>query len=258
MAVISRIIGGEALREDKTGLEATIREIVTTSIRSVDELCDAHNDPGTYDLGDVHPCAGIGLVCVEKATRPAQDRENLIFTIDYVFRATDPEDSAGGAFAMAGSLADEKLNRDRAGAQVKLTHTYPATYKDPILAGNTRDQIAEFEAPRPTLLLRWSRLQTAFSTAWANRAVLGKVNSAIIWGFAAEELLCTRMEIEQANEKYREIFEFQHKSTGWTVPVVFLQEDDNRPVDNPAASAEADVDVYPTYDYSLLSLTLPP
>ena len=255
MADIDRILNGEQIREDKSGFEATIRQLVIETGAAVDGACNAHNDPGTYAIGDAHPCIA-GIVCTDKVTRP-HDRDNTHFWVDYIFRAPESERTAAGAFSMAGSLAEFESTRDRDGNQVVLTHTYDATYKDPILAGQTRNQVAEFQVAKPTLLLRWSRIQDLFATAWANRAVLGTVNDAAQWGFAAELLLCTRMEIEETGQKWREIFEFQTTGQPWTVPVVFRQEDDGRPVENPAVGAEADVNVYAAYNYALLGLLLP-
>ncbi len=254
MADINRIRTGEQIREDKSGFEATIRQLVLEASPAADGACNAHNDPGTYLIGDPHPCIP-GIECTDKVTRP-HDQDNTKFWVDYIFRAPESEATGGGAFSMAGSLAEFEATRDRDNAQVVLTHTYDATYKDPILAGQTRKQVAEFQVAKPTLLLRWSRLSD-FASAWANRAVLGTVNDALQWGFAAEQLLCTRMEIEETGQKWREIFEFQITGQPWTVPVVFRQEDDGRPVENPAVGAEADVNVYPTYNYALLGLLLP-
>ncbi len=254
--MVDRIIAGEQGREDKSGFEATIRQLVRLTGAGLNRICDAHNDAQTYDIGDAHPCFS-GIYCADKVTRP-HDQDNQSFWVDYVFRALDPEDSAGGAFSMAGSLAEVEATRDRDDAQVVLSHTYPVTYKDPILAGQTRSQVAEWQAAKPTLLLRWSRLQNSFGTAWGNRAVLGTVNDALQWGFAAELLLCTRMEIEQSGQKWREIFEFQTTNSSWTVPVTFRQEDDGRPVENPVLGTdEKNVQVYPAYNYSLLGLLLP-
>ncbi len=255
MADVDRILGGEQIREDKSGFEATIRQLVIEAVPTENGACNAHQDLGTYEIGDAHPCIA-GIVCTDKVTRP-HERDNTHFWVDYIFRAPEAERTAAGAFSMAGSLAEIEATRDRDDAQVVLTHTYDATYKDPILAGQTRTQVAEFQVAKPTLLLRWSRIQDTFATAWANRAVLGTLNDAAQWGFAPELLLCTRMEIEETGQKWREIFEFQTTGQAWTVPVVFRQEDDGRPVENPAAGAESDVNVYPTYNYSLLGLLLP-
>ena len=255
MADVNRILPGEQIREDKSGFEATIRQLVIEPAANLNGACNAHNDPGTYQIGDAHPCIA-GVVCTDKVTRPHQ-QDNTQFWIDYIFRAPESESTAAGAFSMAGSLAEFTATRDRDDAQVVLTHTYDATYKDPILAGQTRNQVAEFQVAKPTLLLRWTRIQDLFATAWANRAVLGTLNDAAQWGFAAELLLCTHMEIEETGQKWREIFEFQTTGQAWTVPTVFRQEDDGRPVENPAVSAEADVNVYPIYNYSLLGLLLP-
>ncbi len=255
MVDVNRIIQGEQIREDKSGFEATIRQLVIEPSENINGACNAHNDPGTYAIGDPHPCVA-NIFCTDKVTRP-HERDNQYFYVDYIFRAQDDEDTAAGAFSMAGSLAEVEATRDRDNAQVVLTHTYDATYKDPILAGQTRNQVAEFQVAKPTLLLRWSRMQTSFATAWANRVVLGTVNSAAQWGFAAELLLCTRMEIEASGQRWREIFEFQSTGQAWTVPTVFRQEDDGRPVENPAAQAEQDVNVYPTYNFALLGLLLP-
>ncbi len=255
MVDVNRIYTGEQIREDKSGFEATIRQLVIEPSFNLNGACNAHNDPGTYQIGDAHPCIS-GIFCTDKVTRP-HEADNTHFWVDYIFRAPESENTAAGAFSMAGSLAEFEATRDRDNNQVVLTHTYDATYKDPILAGQTRSQVAEFQIAKPTLLLRWQRIQATFSAAWANRAVLGTVNSAAQWGFAAELLLCTRMEIEETGQKWREIFEFQTTGNAWTVPVVFRQEDDGRAVENPAIGAEADVDIYPTYNYSLLGLLLP-
>ena len=205
MAVVyDRQISGERLAEDRTGFEATIRAIVDEQVFSQNNICNAIGRQ--YALGDAHPCKPA-LACVDIAATPLPT-DNSKFQVDYTFRAPEREALAVGEFSMSGSLTEQQTTRDRTGAQTSLTYTYPATYKDPVLAGQARSQTAELEYAAPTLLLRWQRLNT-FAAAWANRVVLGTVNEFLIWGFAAESLFCTRMEIERVNEKYREIFEFQ-------------------------------------------------
>lgn len=255
--LIDRKMRSEQLTEDVNGFRASIEDQLVDVVASKNGICTAHNDAKLFKIGDAHPCVA-GLVCVDKTTQP-DPQDNTKFQVVYRFEAPDPEASAGGDFSMAGSLSADTTTRDRTGAQVVLTYTYPSApnYKDFTLAGQTRTQIPQLDINKPTLVLRWTRLQNAFATAWANRAALGTVNATPIWGFAAELLLCSRMEIERANQKYREIFEFQYKGTAWKSYAIFLQEDDNRPVTSPDAQAEKNIDVYPTYDFSLLGLLLP-
>lgn len=256
MVDINRIYQGEQIREDKSGFEATIRQIVIEAGAAVDGACNAHADPGTYEIGDPHPCIP-GLECTDKVTRPTE-RDNTTFYVDYIFRAPEPERTEAAEFAMAGSLAEVEATRDRDGNQVVLFHEYDPTYKDPFLAGRLSAQVAEFQVARPTLLLRWNRIRNDFSTAWANRAVLGTVNSAAQWGFGPELLLCTRMEIESSGQKYQESYEFQTTGEPWTVSAVFRQEDDGRPVENPVVGVdEKNIAPYSTYNYALLGLQLP-
>ena len=253
VAVFQRQVTGERLAEDRTGFEATIRHLVDMQVFNVNNICNAIGQG--YALGDPHPCIP-SIACVDITAVPVP-ADNSKFHVDYTFRAPEPEDTVAGEFSMSGSLTEERTTRDRDDNQTTLTYTYPATYKDPVLAGKTRDQIAELEYSVPTLLLRWQRLNT-FAGAWANRAVLGKINDFTIWGFPAETLFCTRMEIERANERWREIFEFQSGAAeSWKAYSIFRQEDDNRPVPNPDANAEKRVDVFPTYNFSLLGLALP-
>ena len=251
--VYPRQIAGERLAEDRTGFEATIRHLVDMEAINVDNICSAI---GTgYALGDAHPCVP-SIECVDIAATPLPTDPSK-FQVDYTFRAPELEATAAGEFSMSGSLTDQQTTRDRDGNQAELTYTYPATYKDPVLAGQTRSQYADLEYAAPTLLLRWQRLNT-FAAAWANRAVLGTVNSLLFQGFDPGTLFCTRMEIERANETYREIFEFQSGSPDtWKAYTIFRQEDDNRPVPNPDALAEKLIDVYPEYNFNLLGLALP-
>ena len=253
VAVYERQIGGERLAEDRTGFESTIRHLVDMEVFNENNICNAIGQG--FALGDAHPCVP-SIVCVDITATPITG-DNSKFQIDYTFRAPELEDTVAGEFSMSGSLTERQDTRNRDGDQVQLTYQYPATYKDPVLAGQTRDQTAELEYAEPTLLLRWQRL-TTFAAAWANRAVLGTLNDATIWGFAAETLFCTRMEIERANERYREIFEFQTgRPETWRAYSIFRQEDDNRPVPNPDAQAEKRIDVYPLYNFALLGLQLP-
>ena len=255
MAVIyDRIAAGDRLAEDRTGFEATVQYIIDEQSVGNANICAAH-DLGLA-LGDPHPCVP-GLEVVDITTRPVPD-DHSKFIIDYTFRAPEPEATAAGEFSMTGSLTERKTTYDRDGVQAKLTYTYPTTYKDPVLAGQTRDQPPELAYAAPTVLLRWQRL-VPFATAWGHRAVKGTVNEFAIWDYAAEELLCTRMEIERANQTWREIFEFQ--SGDWRVESIFRQEDDNRPVTDPGGAGLGDaqkfIDVYPVYDFSSLGLLLP-
>lgn len=256
-SILRNRIQGESSREDAEGIEATIQDLLSNVTRSQSGgICNAHTDAALYDIGDPHPCFA-NLFCSEKRVRPERG-ENSEFVVDYIFRAFDYELDSGGAFSMSGSLAAGKTSRDRDNNQVILTYTYPAPplYKDPLLAGQTRNQVAELEIDKPTLLLRWSRYNT-FSNAWNNtRAALGALNELIVWGFPAESVLCTRAEIEQAGQKWREIFEFQW-GQDWRAYAIFKQEDDNRPVENPGATGEAFADVYPLYNFNLLGLLLP-
>ena len=257
MAAIKQMINGETLREDYSGETATIEDMLIDIPAGTDRICNAKAEGDAFSLGDAHPCLP-GVQCVERQIDSVPG-DNTKYRVRYVFREPEAEATPGGRFSMAGSLAGQTTTRDRDGNQVVLTYTYPAapTYKDFTLAGQTRTQIAELAISRPSLVLRWTRLQTSFATAFANRAVLGTVNVGAIWGFGAELLLCTRMEIEQSNQRWREIFEFQYTGESWTSYAIFLQEDDNRPVTNPDALAEKSVPVYPTYDFSLLGLLLP-
>lgn len=257
MGAIKRQFQGEEIVENATGKTARITDFITNIAPGDNAICTAHDDLQGFNYGDAHPCV-TGLVVTDKRTRPdAQDNQQFIQ--ETIFTEPDAERSAGGRFSMSGSLAAATTTRDRDGAQVVLTYTYPSApnYKDFTLAGQTRNQIPELEVSKPTLLLRWTRLQSTFLTAWNNQGVLGKVNQLAIWGFPAELLLCTRMEIEQANQYWREIFEFQSTGESWTSYAIFKQEDDNRPVSNPDALAEKDVPVYPVFDYSTLGLLLP-
>lgn len=244
------IVRGQRLAEDRTGFEATVQYIVDEQSVSSSGICNAHGRG--LQLGDPHPCIP-GIEVIDIATRPV-DESHEKFIVDYTFRAPEPEASPGGEFSMTGSLTEEKTTFDRDDVQAKLTYTYPLTYKEPVLAGETRDQVAELDYAAPTLLLSWRRL-VPFATAWAHRAVLGTVNEFTIWGFAPERLFCTRMEIERANETYREIFEFQEGS--WSIESIFRQEDDNRPVPDPDMNSRKQIDVYPLYDFSSLGLALP-
>ena len=257
MGIVKGLIPGETLIEDNSGKTATITDMLIDIPAGINRICSADAEAGQYDLGDPHPCV-TGLQCVERRI-DSDPMDNTKYRVNYVFRVPDDEATAGGKFSMSGSLAGQATTRDRNDAQVELEYTYPAApnYKDFTLAGQTRKQIAQLEVNRPTLVLRWTRLQSAFATAWGNRAILGTVNSAVSWGFAAETLLCTRMEIDQSNTKWRETFEFQYTGKPWTAYAIFLQEDDNRPVTIPDAKAEKNVDVYPTYNYALVGLTLP-
>ncbi len=218
--------------------------------------CNAQGDLSLLDLGDSHPCFP-GLVVRRIVGRENPD-DPSVYEIEYEFRAPNTEDTPGGQFSMAGSLTAEKITRDRDNNQIVVTYTYPTSYKDVLLAGQTRSQIPEVEYQAPTQVLRWTRLQNSFATAYANvNGIHGTLNELAIWSKDPETLLCTRAEVEQANAKYREIYEFQWRRQGWQVYGIFLQEDDNKPVENPQASSEVFADVLPTYNYSLLGLLLP-
>lgn len=259
----NRILG-ESSEETARGVEATIQHLLSDVVRSqTGGMCNAHNDPSLYQIGDPHPCFP-DLYCTGKRIRPEQG-DNTRFVCDFTFGAKDWELETTGQFSMAGSLAAGKTTRDRDGNQIQLTYTYPdpPNYKDPLYAGQTNTQTQEVEIDEPTLLLRWSRYNT-FSVAFANtQAALGNLNETSFVGFPAESVLCTRAEIEQAGQRWREIYEFQWKqgAQDWKVYTIFRQEDDNRPVQNPDAVptdvAEKLVDVYKLYDFNLLGLGLP-
>lgn len=245
------IAEGQRLASDRLGFEATIEYIVDEQAVGATQICDAIGRG--FQLNDPHPC-GLGITCVDQVVRPIPG-DHSKFSVIYTFRAPELEATIAGEFSMTGSLTEQVTTRDRNDAQAKLQYTYPLTYKDPALAGQTREQVAELNYAAPTLLLRWSRLQSLFATAWTNRAVLGHVNEFPIWGFPAGRLFCTRMEIERANSVYREMFEFQEGD--WGINAIFRQEDDNRPVPDPDALAEKTVDVYPVFDFGSLGLALP-
>ncbi len=248
--VYERIAEGDRIAEDRVGFEATVQYIVDEQSVADGNICAAHGRG--LALGDSHPCLA-GLEVVDITTRPVPG-DHSKFILDYTFRAPEPEATAAGEFSMTGSLTEQKTTFDRDDIQASLEYTYPATYKDPVLAGQTRDQIPELDYAAPTILLRWQRL-VPFATAWAHRAVKGALNEFAIWDYPAEALLCTRMEIERANQTWREIFEFQ--GGDWRIEAIFRQEDDNRPVPDPGPLAKKFFDVYPLYDFSTLGLLLP-
>ena len=218
--------------------------------------CSAQGDLSLLELGDGHPCFP-GLV-VRRIVGRENPADPSVYEVEYEFRAPNTEDTPGGQFSMAGSLTAERVTRDRDGNQISVTYTYPADYKDVLLAGQTRTQIPPMEFQAPTQVLRWTRLQASFNTAYANvNAVHGTLNEFSIYGKNPETLLCTRAEVEQANAKYREIYEFQWRRNGWKVYGIFLQEDDNKPVENPQLASEVNADLLPIYDYALLGLLLP-
>ncbi len=218
--------------------------------------CNAQGDLSLLDLGDAHPCFP-GLV-VRRIVGRENPNDPSVYEVEYEFRAPNTEDTPGGQFSMAGSLTAEKVTRDRDGNQISVTYTYPSAYKDVLLAGQTRNQIPEVEFQAPTQVLRWTRLQDNFNTAYSNvNAVHGTLNEFAIYSKDPETLLCTRAEVEQANAKFRETYEFQWRRQGWKVYGIFLQEDDNKPVENPQPVSEVNADVLPVYNYSLLGLLLP-
>ena len=248
-------VGGRSWRETDAGVESIIGDRLVNVPQGSTGQCDAFT-ARRYKINDAHPCFA-NLVCREIAGRESQN-DPTVYDVDYIFRAPDSEASAGGQFSMVGSLANRSTTRDRNDQQITLQYTYPAAYKDPLLAGKTETVVVSVDFQAGTQILRWTRLQTSFTAAYNNvNAVFGRVNQSAIYSKAAETLLCTRAEIEQANERWREIFEFQWQEGGWTVPIIFLQQDDNRPVANPDANSEKAVAVYPTYNYSLLGLLLP-
>ncbi len=252
-------VGTNIWEESDEGIVArfadTLAEVVFGSPAG-SATCNAQGDAQLLDLGDAHPCFP-GLV-VRRIVGRENPNDPSTYEVEYEFRAPNTEDTPGGQFSMAGSLTAEKVTRDRDGNQISVTYTYPATYKDVLLAGQTRSQIPEVEYQTPTQVLRWTRLQTSFATAYANvNAIHGTLNELAIYSKDPETLLCTRAEVEQANAKYREIYEFQWRRQGWQVYGIFLQEDDNKPVENPQVGSEVSADVLPTYNYSLLGLLLP-
>ncbi len=248
-------VGGRSWRYTDGGVESTISDRLLDVPQGSTGQCDAFT-ARRFDLGAAHPCFA-NLVCREIVGRESQN-DPTVYDLDYIFRAPDSEASPGGQFSMVGSLANRRTTRDRTDAQITLQYTYPATYKDPLLAGKTETVVVGVDYQAPTQILRWTRLQSSFTAAYNNvNAVLNTVNLNAIYSKAAETLLCTRAEIEQANERWREIFEFQWQPQGWAVPIIFLQQDDNRPVTNPDADSQKVIAVYPTYNYALLGLTLP-
>ncbi len=258
MAAVKRLARGERVTEDASGLLATITDFIqVTTGPGASNLQTAHNDPTGFAYGAAHP-EFAGLVVTNKTTRPVEG-DNQQFIQETIFTRPDDELTAAGRFSQAGSLTASVTTRDRDGNQVVLTYTYPSApnYKDFTLAGLTRNQIPEIDVNRPTQMLRWTRLQDTYAAASAHEAILGKVNSTLVWGKAAELLLCTRMEVDQSGVKWRETYEFQYTGQPWTSYTIFKQEDDNRPVSNPDANAEKDVPVYPTYDFNLTGLQLP-
>ncbi len=256
MSALDGLVGFNRWIETDEGVIAFRTDRVITIPVGENTICNAQSDLGLLKIDDPHPCFP-GLVVREINGRENAD-SNDQYDVEYVFRAPNTEAQPGGQFSMAASLTAEKVTRDRDGNQISVTYTYPTAYKDVLLAGQTRNQIPEVEFQAPTQVLRWTRLQDSFNTAYSNvNAVHGTLNEFAIYSKDPETLLCTRAEVEQANLKFRETYEFQWRRQGWKVYGIFLQEDDNKPVENPQPASEVLADVLPLYDYSLLGLLLP-
>jgi|JI10StandDraft_1071094.scaffolds.fasta_scaffold23450_4 hypothetical protein len=274
MTITRNLIDGASLTESATGYALTVVYVLENVSGNGDQQqFNALQDARVPRIGDGHPVIP-GIQVTERSAEPVDDTVMRV-TVQYgVADAADtPAYELGqasgpqGTISISSAVVTEQTQFDVGGRPLKVSYTGKLTDDE----GNPvevkgEEQVATVEIQRPETIITFTRRERGSPLFFATDAV-GSVNVTDIGRFRAGTLLLTRIEADSDDNgiTFTVVYEFQYRPVGWTVTVVFVDpQTDRPPVDvernglgsslTGVANGVAGYEVYPTYDFGAFRL----
>lgn len=221
---------------------------------------NALNAPGVPRLFEQHP-AIPGVICFRRQATPQADSK-AIFNVQLLYRTPEPailppDPSAPGVVEVGASLSEQTTQRDADGNPITVSYTFPSTYADKQLAGQTFTQGGDVRIQLPITVLRETRRETQDPRV-KSREFMQRVNKFPVFSGAARTYLCSRINgrTTDGGKSYEVGYEFLYNPLGWDATVVFRDPKTNLPIAAPTADAVKSVRIYSEIDFSRLRLSL--
>lgn len=261
MSVKANIIKGETLSEDADGFRSVVVYQVTgLSGNANARLYNALLADGVPQFGEPHPVIG-GIRVSDRQAKPVSGSSTTGVEITITYEALKPEsqppdDTQPAQVSVGSSLESTVTQLDISGNQILVSHTFVEDDEDGNVQTRTRTQGGEVEYQVPSMVLRFTRRESAAPDGKAN-AYVGKVNSDIFGGQPAHGWLCTRIEgtSDDGGQTYTVTYEFQRNKESWLATVVYIDPETGRPPPGlVAGQGIKQVQVYEAVPFSGLNL----
>lgn len=223
----------------------------------------ALNDPAIPARGDPHPIVA-GILVTRRSATPLEKADAARVSVTYSrpssnIASNEPGEDPG-VIEIGATLQNATTVLDNEGNQVRVQYTEEETDEvtgDITYTTLSQGGVAEYQ--QPVVLLSETRLESAPPLELA-RAYVGTVNRTRIWGYGAEQLLCTRIQGVSSDKgiTYEVSYEFLANSVDWKAEFTYLDEDTGRPPDDLVTGVGiVRASVYPLADFRKLRLSFP-
>lgn len=274
MTITRNLIDGASLTESATGYALTVVYVLENVSGNGDQQqFNALQDARVPRIGDGHPVIP-GIQVTERSAEPVDDTVMRV-TVQYGVpdAANTPAYDLGqasgpqGTISISSAVVTEQTQFDVRGFPLKVSYTGKLTDdKGETQEVKGEEQVATVEIQRPETIITFTRRERGSPLFFATDAV-GSLNVTDIGRFRAGTLLLTRIEADSDDNgfTFNVVYEFQYRPVGWSVSVVYIDPQTDRPpvdVDKGAlgpnalgaANGVARYDVYPTYDFGAFRL----
>lgn len=243
MAVQIDFIEGAELSEDENGYKATRIALVTGLQPTTHKaLFIALTQTGLPKFGDPHPSIP-GISCVSRACKYEGGNDKVRVTLEYAVpqpsQTPTPPPSPGqtgsqSTIRVGGSTQRTTTQKDAFGANIVVSHKFPANFPDAEFAGKDVPQGADAEIEIPNVVLSETRKEFGSPSNLA-KSFVGTVNASSIWGGAPRTFLCTRIEgvTNDLGLTFEVTYEFQFNPQTWDATIVFRDPRTQKPLDQP-------------------------
>jgi hypothetical protein len=275
MAIQFEWLSGDNSASISNGAYSVTRSGIATGLAAFDpdeRTLRVTEDAQCPQLGDLHPYYDSGNLRVSDLRVNLIDGDKADVSVTYTTPSfsiiqsepdpvNNPRAQAAGATEIGGSVLSDTTNTDKDGTRLSVSYLVTEIKQSdgssvPLESSFTDTQHPEVEIFRPQMVLRKSTYQAASPFATA-ASYVGRVNSGIVWGFAARTLLCRNItgRYEGDGTQYLVEYEFEYRASTWDVRIQYTDSVTGQVPANVTSSGNKLVRIYPEIDFNSLGLT---
>lgn len=256
--VTSDTIGSGTISKGSDGVTTLLRVFIVEGVSgtATTRPATAFEATGIPDVGDQHPDYSA-FYChnkTQEVLEPTTYRIKCEYKDSNNYRNVD----SGSQVSIGATVQTQRTNKDKDGSVIQVGSLDPDADPKPVETKTTKyKQGAMVDKQVPVLALNYSRLETSDPTSTI-KSYVGKRNSGSFNGFAAKELLCTRITARSndGGNTYEMEYEFQYDPNKWDATVTYIDPETGVPPQavSGVTNGIETFEIYDTADYDTLDL----